>query len=281
LLVVIAILAILSALILCAVQSARSAAARLACSNNMRQVALALHGYHDAHHTLPPGVVAPHRDREPKYVQYFLFDYPLLGWSARVLPHLEQENLWRDVVAFYRTEPTAANGPICKGRQVPVYQCPADSPRYPPGQPHFRGTLAYLGNCGLAFDSEDGVLFADSQVRFANITDGLSNTLLLGERPPSKTEYLGRWAGGWGAWIQGDTFLGVAEDKMIEDERCFQFPPPRRRYRLEEPCSLVTFWSFHPGGSHFALADGSVRFVSYSAKNPPALATRAGGEVVE
>jgi prepilin-type processing-associated H-X9-DG protein len=142
---------------------------------------------------------------------------------------------------------------------------------------------SFVGNLGLDYESKDGVLMLDSKVRFSDIADGNSNTLLVGERPPSVDFWYGWWyAGhGQGATGSGDMLLGVRErnfgDGLIGF--CPKGPFHFQAGSLSTYCDVMHNWSLHPGGAHFAFCDGSVRFLAYSA-DPimPALATRAGGE---
>jgi prepilin-type processing-associated H-X9-DG protein len=131
---------------------------------------------------------------------------------------------------------------------------------------------------------KDGVLYLDSQTRFAAITDGLSQTLFVGERPPSAQGNFGWWYGGWGQNKDGsgDTVLSVRERNLnsIYAPGCpvgpYEFGPGR----IDNQCDTFHFWSLHiGGGAHFLFGDGSVRFLRYSAAPlMPALATRSGGE---
>jgi prepilin-type processing-associated H-X9-DG protein len=129
----------------------------------------------------------------------------------------------------------------------------------------------------------NGVIFLDSEVRMTDITDGSSNTLLLGERPPDEWREFARWHGGWGIWTRAGSSLGVRETSVEPlNSQCFNSGYRFQRGSLNDPCSIFHFWSLHPGGANFARADGSVTFMSYSAESIlPALATRAGGEVVQ
>lgn len=129
---------------------------------------------------------------------------------------------------------------------------------------------------------EDGVLFLDSRVPFSKIRDGLSNTLIVGERPPSANlPAIGAWYGGWGHWRNFTAFLGVVEtDVGVSGLPCSSGPYLFAPDRLDNRCSIFHFWSQHRGGGNFAFADGSVRFLAYGAASVlPALATRAGGEL--
>lgn len=277
LLVCIAIVSILIGLTLAAVQRTREAAARVRCLDNLRQLGLALHQYHQAHGALPPGV--GYQDgKDP---------YPFLGWQARLLPHLEQNSLWDQTVAAFHQDRVFWDNPphTPLATVVPVFLCPSDGRISSPqsvGNVGVRAFTSYLGvegtNAGLA----DGLLYLDSKHRLADATDGAATTLLVGERPPSADLVLGWWYAGWGQLQNGDgdMLLGVRSRNYAGygpgcPEGPYQFQPGK----FSNQCDAFHFWSPHPGGANFLFADGSVRFVRYSA-DPilPALATRAGGE---
>ena len=276
LLVVIAILGVLIGLIVPAVQQIRSRADRVSCSNNLRQLGLALHAYHDTYHAFPPGLSSPTADSS----------FPFLSWNARVLPFLEQANLWRDVQAAYALDRNFLNVPPHAHRStvVPVFSCPSD-PRASSPSTKLAMPIAftsYLGVCGTDCPSGDGVLFLDSRVRIADIRDGTSNTLLLGERPPSADERFGWWYAGWGQAQDGsaEMVLGVTE-RNVSDPRCWSGPYAFGPGRFDNQCDCYHFWSPHVGGGSFLFADGAVRFLMYSIQPAmPALATRQGGEVI-
>jgi prepilin-type processing-associated H-X9-DG protein len=109
---------------------------------------------------------------------------------------------------------------------------------------------------------------------------------LIGERPPSVDDHFGWWYGGAGqtnsSFVYGslDSFMGVSEfNETYKLPMCERGPHQFQRGSLKDFCSTLHFWSLHPNGANFAFADGSVRFMNYSAKAVlPALATRAGGE---
>jgi prepilin-type N-terminal cleavage/methylation domain-containing protein/prepilin-type processing-associated H-X9-DG protein len=280
LLVVVAILGVLLGLLLPAVQKAREAANRAGCVNNLKQLGLALHQYHDAGGSLPPGVSSG-RPGDP---------FPRMAWLTRLLPYLGQEPLWRLTVAAYDYEPLPYQNPPHLGFSIPlkVFACPADG-RTPQAQATHDGLRAaltsYVGVLGTSYDRNDGVLFLDSRVRLGDVTDGTSTTLAAGERPPSADCWYGWWYAGYGqvGTGSGDMLLGVQERNIggTYVSGCpagpYQFGPGR----LGEQCDLFHFWSLHPGGAHFLFADGSARFLSYSAAPlMPALATRSGQEVV-
>jgi prepilin-type N-terminal cleavage/methylation domain-containing protein/prepilin-type processing-associated H-X9-DG protein len=275
LLVVIGILAILIGLILAAVQQARQAALRTRCQNNLRQIGLALHGYHDSQLTLPPGVRGVGSD------------FPFMSWLTRVLPWIEQDAIWQQAVSAYQVDPNFRHDPPHPfTRVLSLYACPAD-PRA--GQVGLAAGFlpvaftSYLGVEGTNQTREDGCLFLDSAVRLTDITDGTSNTLLVGERPASADEVWGWWYAGQGQSNDGsaDMVLGVRERNVILLNLC---PPGKSQYgpgQLTNQCDMLHFWSLHPGGAHFLFADATVHFLPYSVVPlMPALATRAGGESV-
>jgi prepilin-type N-terminal cleavage/methylation domain-containing protein/prepilin-type processing-associated H-X9-DG protein len=281
LLVVIAILAVALALLLPAVQAVRGSVARADCSNRLRQLALAFEQYHGARGQLPPGFVS---DAQPK-------NEPYTGWPARLLPYLEQYATRTRIRAAFVGDPNPltfyGHPPHAEllATVVPAFVCPADDRVR---QPHRFDTGAvaftsYLGVSGTSYLKKNGVLFADSRVRWAEVTDGLSNTLLVGERPPSADYRLGWWYRGWGLYQDGtgEMVLGVRERNFSSDyPNCRPGPYTFVAGRLSEECDLFHFWSMHRGGGNFALCDGSVRFIRYGANEVmPALATRAGGEV--
>ncbi len=285
-LVVIAIVGVLSALLLAAVQRIRGAALRLRCSDNLRQIGLALHQYHGANNRLPPGIVPWGEDYPPPWGKARQPDaFPMLHWHGRLLPYIEQEPLWSLTIQAYASDPWHIRTPphVGKFTHIPLYLCPADSRRIWPDRPleQTYASTSYLGISGRNRFLRDGALYINSKVSFGDMTDGLSHTLIAGERPASWDLRFGRWYGGWGFWDNANAFLGVREVYLYRpEENCplkYHFQPGR----LQDPCSAYHFWSLHPGGAHFLSGDGAVRFLAYSA-DPilPALATRAGGEAV-
>jgi prepilin-type processing-associated H-X9-DG protein len=284
LLVVIGTIAILTGLLLAAVQRVRAAADRLRCQNNLRQVALALHGYHDVDGRMPPGT-SPDLPTEP---------FPYLNWHARILPYLEQEPLWRVVESGRRTfGPGVGLARPGKDQVVPMFACPADTRTavawiLPDRVPEFRIALtSYLGNAGTDYRRQSGVLYLASGTRLIHVTDGTSSTLLAGERPPSADLRFGWWYFGIGQGWTGslDAVLGVRERNILGGPSpyalCAAGPYSFQPGRVDNLCSAFHFWSLHSGGTNFAFCDGSVRFLRYEADAIlPALATRIGGEVV-
>jgi prepilin-type processing-associated H-X9-DG protein len=281
LLVVIGVISILIGLAMPAVQAARQSAARTACQNNLRQLGLALHNYHAAHGTLPPGADQPAPGIEVKY--------PFMGWPVRILPHIEQDALWKQALAAYEQNPDPVFNPPHTGLSTVVrsFICPADSSgRYlrPVNDPRTKSLAltAYLGVSGTDSVLGDGVLYNQSHVALSDIRDGTSQTLMVGERPPSDRRAFGSWYRAFGLTGNGsaDVVLGAREINPVIEECAtngHHFSPGR----TSSLCDLLHFWSLHPGGANFTFADGSVRFLSYSADSIiHALATRAGGETV-
>ena len=275
LLVALAVVGVLFGLTAGAVQKVRAAAARTACLNNLRQIGLAAHQYHDVRGLLPPGV-GSRGETDPM---------PFVGWSARILPYLDQGILWDQSVTAYRITPDFVAVPHPGKSQLKAFACPLD-PRVGPGGSGGRagmGLTSYLGVEGLNSTRQNGVLYLDSATRLTDITDGTSSTLLAGERPPSASLLYGWWYAGWGQEKDGclDLTLGVkTKNYSPYDRACPPGPFPFVPNRTDDPCHHFQFWSLHPGGAHFLFADGSGRFLGYGAGPVlPALATRAGGEV--
>lgn len=277
LIVMIGILAVLMGLMLPAVQRVRDAAARTSCQNNLRQIGLGLHSYHDTHGVLPPGT-------RPNGA-----DFPFMNWLTRILPFIEQEAIWKQAVGAY-----AANydfkydPPHPLATVIPLYGCPAD-PRTSQVGFAYGGTLrvaftSYLGVEGQNQTRKNGCLFLNSSIGLLEISDGTSNTLLVGERPPSTDEIFGWWYAGVGQSWDGsaDALLGVRERNARFINVCPYGASAFGPGRFNNQCDVLHFWSPHlGGGAHFLLADGSVHFLTYSA-GPlmPALASRNGGEAV-
>jgi prolipoprotein diacylglyceryl transferase len=286
LLVVLAILAVLIGLLVPAVQKARAAAARLHCQSNLKQIGLALHGYHDSQTSFPP--------------TFSTRSYSYLSWMARVLPYLEQEALWHQADDAYRVNSWPwSTPPHPDDAVVRLFDCPADArsgkkaavtffnPN--PGPNGLPGTTtltiaftSYLGNSGTNLSRQDGIFAPNTSTSLHNVTDGASNTLLVGERPHGPDGTFGWWYAGPGQGFTGsaDVVLGAAEINIARA----QCPPGPYSFgpgKADAPCDVFHYWSLHSGGAHFVFADGSVHLLSYSMASGllPALATRQGGEV--
>jgi len=303
LLVVLAIIAVLVGLLLPAVQKVREASFRLKCQNHLKQLALAAHHYHDGQHTFPPGLVPADHDAR-RYAG-------ATNLWVELLPSIEQTNLkdrwdYRDYRRNFAGGTAATTAVV-----VSLLVCPADylpagprellfDPPYDWFNGHY-GQSSYGGNGGtLAFNygdpvSNDGVFFVGSRVRLTAVTDGASNTFLLGERSHRDPEFdratlahdpLFYPLDSWGIWAAAYTSDGALADVMLGT-------PCRINYRVPpgadgsdwtwERNRLNAFGSEHPGGANFAFVDGSVRFVAdgIPLRQLQGLSTRATGEVVE
>jgi prepilin-type N-terminal cleavage/methylation domain-containing protein/prepilin-type processing-associated H-X9-DG protein len=282
LLAVLAIIGILVALLLPAVQKTRAAAARLQCANNLKQLGLSSHHYHDNLRALPAGMRWQNGTDSMR----------LSSWLTQVLPFVEQQQLWDTAVGAFKLTPNPfANPPHTPfSTPVAIYGCPSDpyvaQRQFAQRSMIYVALTSYLGVSGKNWSTQDGTLFRDSAIRFADITDGNSNTLLAGERPPSPDFQFGWWYAGVGQRLTGsaDMILGVEEENILSPSVAFcssgtyKFGPGS----FNNQCDMFHFWSPHSGGANFLFADGSVRFLSYGAAPiMPALASRAGGEVVE
>jgi len=260
LLVVIAIIAILIGLLVPAVQKVREAAARASCQNNLKQIGLALHGYHDNYKR-----------------------FPYAGgsglWMRDILPFVEQENVQR------------LTGTARTSAVIQVYFCPADS-RMPAVYRGTNATHSYPGVGGLnSSDFPDRGIFgwfnSAVGIRINQIKDGTSNTIIVGERPPAGDLFWGWWHGtafDVVAWAVDNGFhaYGSGVDLSTGRSRTCPLPAYFRPGFASDNCSFNHFWSHHSGGANFALGDGSVRFIGYSAATTtlPQLSTFAGREVV-
>ncbi len=183
--IVIALIGILSGILMSAVMMAREANARLECQSHLRQIGLGLQLYHQDHHVFPPGVTHP---GGPLGAQYgpAVAPYPLLHWHARILPYIEYNNLWKQTVRAYHESGGDPYSPLHPSWvQIPLFLCPTDGPRYRP-EPDFPATTSYVGVEGSNQMMHDGILFLDSRIRIADVSDGTSHTLLVGERPASQ-----------------------------------------------------------------------------------------------
>ena len=279
-LVVIGVVAVLVGLTVPAVQRVRGAAARAACQNNLKQLALALHQYEGSHGRLPTGHEPARPPARPPM--------PFTVWHLLITPFVEQQAVWDQAVVDYAADPTGLTPQRGERALVPVFQCPADGrvsvlqPEYLTRRP--MGFTSYLGVSGKNLLGRDGAMFAGSAVPLNHVTDGTSQTLLLGERPPSDLFHYGNWYSANGQRDDGsaDQVLGVREVVIFMFPHvCAVGPYTYGPGTVKNPCDDFHFWSLHSGGANFAFCDGSVRFLRYAAEPVmPALATRAGGESV-
>ena len=256
-LVVIAIIAILIGLLLPAVQKVRAAAARDECLNNLKQLGLALHGYEGTTGAFPPGAAAVGNGQL----------YPNLSWMGHLLPHVEQ-GTWDATMVAYAEQPGNRFQLPHFGILTPIktFACPADDRQAIAHYTHQGYRVAvtgYLGILGVDQRQPSGVLYYGSRVRYApDIMDGTSNTLVAGERPPSRTSGSG---GGTAAWNRGERIGRYGGSRAQHrgqplHHRLFGWTVLLGPGRITEMCDIFHFWSLHSGGGNFAFADGSVGF---------------------
>ena len=278
LLAMVAIISVLIALLLPAIQLVRESARRAHCANNARQVALAIH-LHENSFGFVPGTAGNEK-------------FTFLHWQARALPFLEQADLFDQIMneGIPRVNPYHSS---FRQKNIPIFQCPSNSAMGLLIRSDLGFVFAYTDYCGVAgYDGENGIFSAfiksepSNNPFFSEIRSGLSNTLMFGERPPSDfDEGMGSWMGSQGthtatAFLNGH--VGLYESLDIEmaclGRTYFGYQPGTRGSR----CDWTHHRSFHPGGANFARADGSVRLIPCNTDQTimEALATRAGGEVV-
>ncbi|HJZ97323.1 MAG TPA: DUF1559 domain-containing protein [Candidatus Solibacter sp.] len=276
LLVVIAIIVVLLGLLIPGVMQIRAMASKTKCANNLRQIGLALHMYHESKRSFPAGMRYSN-GRDPYY---------LMSWQAQLLPYIEEASVWEMAEQDYKSGRNPLNPPH-RGlaTRVPLYICPsdpqADQVQIARRELYVVALTSYLGVSGKDLSTLDGVFFRDSHTNFDSITDGTSKTLLVGERPASPDYQFGWWYAGAGQNFTGsaDMFLGVTERNVLPAWMA-PCPPGPYQYgpgRLDNQCDMFHFWSLHSGGANFVFADCHVQFIAYSGvKAMPALATRAG-----
>jgi prepilin-type N-terminal cleavage/methylation domain-containing protein/prepilin-type processing-associated H-X9-DG protein len=306
LLVVIAIIGILVGLLVPAVQKVREAAARLQCQNNLKQIGIALHAYHDANKVFPPGYIdantnpasTPDNDLGPGW-----------GWASFILPYLELNNVYAQI-NFKMPVGSGVNAAVSQ-QSLPIFQCPADMYQqvFPVYDSSFSQPIAMLahGNyvgcngwqeCfsnagGIAGQGGNGLFYRNSRYRTADIHDGLSGTIFVGER--SGNHAPSTWAGA----VRG----GRCPAWMASQPPTPYVPPPGPAYDnadFGEAFVLAhgnathvpsadfpifdpdTFYSTHTGpGANFLFGDGSVHFLTSTVNRNTFqyLCTIAGDEV--
>jgi prepilin-type N-terminal cleavage/methylation domain-containing protein/prepilin-type processing-associated H-X9-DG protein len=310
LLVVIAIIGILIGLLLPAVQKIREAAARMQCSNNLHQIGLALHNYHDANNHFP-------------YENVHISDTQRCNWIAHLFPYFEQPftpqlapktTTWGRVInPGPTTTPDPINAPsgsfirnvaIGSDYLPKILVCPSDGPKIDhglamgnylgvnapdtdqrdPWNANLQGVFVYWGHFTGGWVNGPNItgLSWGGGTTITSISDGTSNTLMVGERP----SYPGHC--GWWAYNEVDSAMGLpntpqwCSNRDQFGNRCPGGPQWFRPGDPNNPCDGNHYWSKHTGGGNWLFCDGSVHFLSYGIGTvvQHALATKSGGEVI-
>jgi prepilin-type N-terminal cleavage/methylation domain-containing protein/prepilin-type processing-associated H-X9-DG protein len=286
LLVVIAIIALLLGLLLPAVQKVRASAARLSCLNNLKQIGLAMHNYHDANQKLPPGYTA-----RGTYVDGTTDTSPGWAWGAYILPYLEQDNLYQQ---FNLSQPVTSSPAI--QTMVKTFLCPSDI--VPPtaftvtdkswSPICLAAPSSYAACCGGGVSTTaaigNGSFYRNSAVRLTDIGDGTSSTIFVEERAFANVQgtWVGAVSGGYcnqgqynPAAVPGKLGQGAADLVLIH----------AGTNNNTTGRNLDDASSKHTGGSNFLFADGSVHFLRSAAGGSAdaailqAMGTIGGGEV--
>jgi len=296
LLVVIAIIAILIGLLLPAVQKIREAANRMKCSNQMKQMGLAIHNFHDVNDEFPvPRAICESSGCGGSmglmggYTTGWWIVAPanqntMGSWITRILPFMEQDNVVRPIgsVTTGAQASTVANQLLTT--RIPGISCPSDNRVKASAGQVITNYIGVTGNDEReGSDARNGIFavytWATAKAqknRMASVTDGLSNTLMVGERPPSNDAY---W--GWWMYSDSDNILAYPNKETYTVAGCNgnEFFRPDR---VSNPTAACHNWSLHPNGGNWLLGDGSVRFITYSAATTTLvdMSSMNGGEVV-
>ena len=302
LLVVIAIIGILIGLLLPAVQAAREAARRMSCQNNLKQIGLAMHNYHDTLATFPPGKISDLQPDGTDRGTYF-------GWGALILPFIEAQNV-QNLVDFKEKVHNDPNKTAGKSL-LKFYLCPSDKdreireiPYYNPdvldeygwwtlemlnlAPSHYAGVVTEkISDYGKETKSDGytlandelGVILLTRAVAMNEITDGLSNTVMITEACSYENSSPKTYDNG--SWIMGTNVFRKTAAPINYKPKCRHFSSGTLDFSCAE-CSAYQYEtrSRHPGGAHALRCDGSVTFLSeqIAPKTLAALLTRARGE---
>jgi prepilin-type N-terminal cleavage/methylation domain-containing protein len=290
LLVVIAIIGILIALLLPAVQKVREAANQTQCRNNLKQIGIALQAYHDAHQSFPSAFLFTPTDPPSRAGPFALDTAPGWGWGALLLSFLEQDPLAKSI--DWQVGVHDSRYDTLRETSLSVFACPSDRERgvFMVKDPWGRGicwaaTNSYAacygrwGPIGELPDDGTGIFYRNSKIRMADITDGTSQTITVGERAAVFVKTA--WAGAITLAVVNVTDGAPVYNTMMEES-----PVQTMATFCDSLNSPFTtpycYFSPHPQLGYFAYADGSVRGVSFQA--PPevlaAKATRAWGETI-
>jgi len=283
LLVVIAIIAILIGLLLPAVQKVREAAARMKCQNNLKQLALALHGYHDATLSFPGAARLVPATGVP--TPFDVGGTQAAPWAVLILPHIEQGNLFNQFNTktgtfggLFAQQNSSTESTLQKTRNV-AFECPSDPNSTPANQNSnyfaiMGGGSSITTPCSAGVGpclpisatyyrptSDNGVMYINSQTKIVDVTDGTSNTFLLGE-----SRYMQLQSGNaqfYGTWASGYYGNGVGGPYYPNGTLTIDSPNTVNCNPATTSCHHMTrnTGSYHTGGASFAMTDGSVTFI--------------------
>lgn len=284
LLVVLAIIGLLVGLLLPAVQQAREAARRMSCSNNLRQLGLAVQNYHSSHKRLPPGYVASSDAVGAEFGNGW-------GWGSMILPEMEQSSLMQQINFSLPIEHPFHS--VNRLISLSAFICPSDTvqPQWNVVRRDASGNVTsticqvasanYVGVFGIRepVGDGDGVLFRNSRIGMKDILDGTSSTMMLGERSA-------KW--GDATWVGAVTgaalFPPVGSPALphVEPSSSMVLGHTFEGAPNSQDLELNNFSSLHAGGGHMIFADGHVQFISSSTEKQTfrALSTRAGSETL-
>jgi type II secretory pathway pseudopilin PulG len=304
--VVIAIIAVLIGLLVPAVQKVREAALRTQCQNNLRQLAIALHDYHSAYGHLAPGVSDPGQRpyRQPPYQG----SHAYWSWMAEIMPYMEEDALWKIADSWSKINPrtsyhwwpwgdfwsnwaTTGTPNPALAHHVKWSTCPMD-PRPLIVEDADGMAVAFTSYLGVASGGDggfvdprpNGILYYASRVKLTDISDGTSQTLMIGERPPSTDLVYGWWFAGSGydGSGVGDVLMGARSTGYAAAMGCPASKVGFQPGNVMVTCDQVHFYSLHVNGGNFAMGDASVRFMPYAANAVlPQMCTRDVGDIFE
>lgn len=288
-LVVLTIISLLLGLTLPAVQRARNAAGQTACLNNVKQIGTGLHSFHAAHGFLPP------LPRGKSNWQGSRSTVEQIGWHVYLLPFVERDDVWRMAEAAYAQNPDPLSPPhrAAMACVIRPYTCPVDSrltQAYTDEMGYTAAFTSYLAVTGSYLGKRDGCFPGRPGIPLTAVTDGTSQTIMVGERPPPAALSAGWWYTTHAARANAWEFEMTAVNPIAPDNGCpgfavttpagivtaYIFAPGQ----VANNCDLYHFWSLHSGGANFLFADGSARLLRYSISPLLVdLASRNGGEI--